>query len=1010
MAIATLIDGRRVRVPDNLSDVELENYIASNFPVLAAETGRYADFEREFDFSSEIKDAGLRYDLAAASTPEEYANVLNQKVGEGNWGFTEYGKAYITSKGRQIAGYEPTDDRKVLVDSGLAPFSYHDLVDIAPEGIKVAASTAAVALIPITGGTSTTILGSLLGRGIAARGFQAAVGDAAANLGIEAVQASKDQQLESAGDLLSRVGLEGAIVFGASVVPDYLFRGAKGAIGRIKDARASIDETVEPIPQITATDFINARDAAKQVVPEADVPYLTLHTLMSESGSPLGSIISKIEATGRKFGAGVNVQEAREFISKMQTVRSQINKGALSPDPQSIMNYYKSIMTKANDQTAKKVYDLFMNYNKTPFGKIDVAAKNVHQFKKNAAKAVYNNYKAFQRTMSGPSYYGSDILKSASYKGISNQQLGNIVKDIQRQTGFETSLILQKLSIPEANLAERIQSRILVNPDGSFKIAKKGQREDLTVGSLRQIDSNLKQAAFAGKELRPSQTFENLNVSLALNKSLEKLPGLGKQFTDELKRVNSEYARGAQVFRGGPEDKISLLKMFDIAARDPEQLINKFINGQSGADIDNVLNSFKRAFDRKTVGATDPKFLTMSTADELVSQLTHSYLRDLRLEVGQAFKEGGLEAGQAAAKRVLTRINNIETNLAKQGAVKTGLAVRQAVGRDYVKGFKNVLREASEGQTAKSIDAQNILTQAFNYGNYKQLITEISSTVNRLGDINLLDNALQKINLMKKADPQGAKFYQDLHYTESVSELMEAFAKATPEEQLTAINKVTQNWVNGLQANGKDKLKQLFGENYDNLNTIMLVTRGATQFGESGTLFTAQLPFSLLNGVLKRDVKGIIRPLSMMYALKGMGPGTSLWKKTSADMEGMIRNGKSAQEAIGLTKKKNSKAIQDALRKAKRLSEAVMSGRSGFIGAVIGNYMEEDHDNLPQYDDLPNAPVVEAPMSQPEPQPQQVSQVSPQMGINAIRQIASMIEGTGTGGIEEGASIARSVA
>ena len=95
MATATLLDGRQIRVPDNLSAAELNNYIASNFPVLAAETGRYADYGAEYDFKSEIKDAGLRYDLAAASTAEEYANVLNQKFGQGNWGFTEYGKAFI---------------------------------------------------------------------------------------------------------------------------------------------------------------------------------------------------------------------------------------------------------------------------------------------------------------------------------------------------------------------------------------------------------------------------------------------------------------------------------------------------------------------------------------------------------------------------------------------------------------------------------------------------------------------------------------------------------------------------------------------------------------------------------------------------------------------------------------------------------------------------------------------------------------------------------------------------
>ena len=83
----------------------------------------------------------------------------------------------------------------------------------------------------------------------------------------------------------------------------------------------------------------------------------------------------------------------------MQGAQAQINKGAVAPDPVSIMNYYRGIMSQANKETAKKVYNLFENYNKTPFGQADMAAKNVYRFKENAGKAIYNNYNAFQRIM-----------------------------------------------------------------------------------------------------------------------------------------------------------------------------------------------------------------------------------------------------------------------------------------------------------------------------------------------------------------------------------------------------------------------------------------------------------------------------------------------------------------------------------------------------------------------------------------------------------------------------------
>jgi len=1009
MATATLIDGRQVRVPDNLNDAELNNYILSNFPVLAAETGRYADYDTEYDFQSEIKDAGLRYDLAAASTAEEYSNVLNQKFGQGNWGFTEYGKAFIRPQGRRQAGYDVTDERKVLVDSAIAPFSYHDLVDVAPEGIKAAAATAAVALAPITGGSSLGLLGGLLGRSIAARGFQAAFGDVAANLGIEAVQSLQDQQLESNGDLLGRIGLEGAIVFGASIVPDTLFRGVGAAAGKLKNIKGAVDEVDTPIPQITAADYVAAREAAKGMVPDADVPFMTLHTLVSQSGSPLGSMLSRLEATGRKFGGGVNVQEAREFISKMQGAQSQINKGAVAPDPQSIINYYRGIMTKSNNETAKKVYDLFENYNKTPFGQADIAAKNVYRFKENAGKAIYNNYSAFQRVMKGEDFYGSPLLQSANAKGLTSAQLKNIVESISKETGFEPSLILQKLSIPSSNLPVRLTSRLSVKPDGSIRLGK-AKGEDLKVGNLREIDSDLRRAAYAGKELRPAQTYENLQISVALNKAMERIPGLGQKYMDKFKAVNAKYAEGAQVFKGGPNSKISLLKLFDGTDIDPETMIKKFIGGKAGGEIDAVLSAFRKAFDKNTVGASDPAFLSMSTADQLISQLSHTFVRDMRLEVGRAFKEGGLEAGKAKAKTVLGRLNRMEESLMKQGSGRTGVVVRQALGREYISDFKKLLRETQEGQTAQVLDAQNILTQAFNYGSYKELITEVASTVNKLGNTGAVDAAIDKLSLMKRADPKGAKFYQDLHYSETVSELMEAFGKATTEEQLSAINRVTQNWVTGVQSNGKEKLKELFGDGFDGLNTTMLVARGATQFGESGTLFTAQLPFSVLNGVIKRDIKGIARPLSMMYAIKSMGPGTSVWKKLSRDMEAMIKAGKSPEEAISAVKRKNSGAIKGALKNAQSLASSAMAGRAGVIGASLGNYMEEDHDNLPAYEDLPNAPVQEIPQEQAEQQQQQQSMVPTDTGLAAIQQIASMIQGVGTSGLEEGADIARSVA
>ena len=127
----------------------------------------------------------------------------------------------------------------------------------------------------------------------------------------------------------------------------------------------------------------------------------------------------------------------------------------------------------------------------------------------------------------------------------------------------------------------------------------------------------------------------------------------------------------------------------------------------------------------------------------------------------------------------------------------------------------------------------------------------------------------------------------------------------------------------------------------------------------------------------------------------------------------MIKAGKSPEQAVSADQKKNSGAIKNALKNAQSMASAAMAGRAGFIGAAIGNYMEEDHDNLPAYEDLPNAPVQEMPQEQPEQPPQQQSMVSPETGLAAIQQIASMlqpVQNVGVSSLEEGAEIARSVA
>ena len=1021
MALYQIADGRVINLPEGMSEGEIINFVASAFPDVAALTGIYPDVDREFNFNVEFDDPGFRFDLAVSNS-EEYANLLDNKFGKGNWGITDYGKAYVTPEGLRVAGKEPEDNRKVLIDSAIAPLGISDLADIGPELIKgtaaAAATAASAALAPLTGGGSLAFLGALLGRSVLARGVQVGVGDVIANLGLEGYQTYTGNQLETVGEQIQDAGIEGLMVGLGQIA----FEGPIQAIGagasRLKQLRPTVGSTTVP-QRLSVQNYIAAKDAASTMVSPDDVPLFTLHTLMQDSKSPLGSVVSRLEATGKQFGGGTNLDDAANFVSKMVDASNQLKArtgGNVTPDQ--VMAHYKSLLSKADIDTANKIVKTLENYPKSSFGSADYAAKNIHVFRNNATMAVKNQYNAFQRVMSGKKYYGSPIITSAEATEISSANLANLLNRVSKQTGFGASKVEQIIGGVESKLGSRISSRVKVDPktDKFVSLDKKARGSNVTVGDIRERDINIRKSAFMKKDISPSQTRENLEFSVALNKAIESLPGVGPAFREQMRLSNAAYAQGSQVFRG----KNGLFSMFETGAKDAQGLINKFVNGGLGSDIDTLINNFNKAFSKNFIGSSDQFALTLKDADELLAQLGHTFTRDLRSSVATGFSRS-LPEGKAAASKALKTLNDIEDSIKKQGSRRTGVVVNKIFGLDYIKDFKKLLRDASSGDLAKNISASNAFKQAFDYSSTKQLITEISSAVNNLANKRVTGSVVQRIKQMKQVDPKGAEFYQDLSYAQSIDELMEAFASATPEEQLAAVSKWTQNWVNGRQGNMAD-MAEIFGRNFANIDAMAVTLRGATEYGRAGSLFTAELPFSLLRAILKQDVQGAIKPMSLMYALKGIGPGSDAWKTFSKQLEQEARNGASKGQAIQTVMSKNSPMINSALKKAKRSADFILSGRAGFNAAVIGSMLEELNDTLPEYGDFnPVAPKSmeqfaqeqQAKVSAP-PAPQMIPQDT---GVAAIQQIASMLQqgqssmpsvtNIGQQGLAQGAAIAR---
>ena len=86
-----------------------------------------------------------------------------------------------------------------------------------------------------------------------------------------------------------------------------------------------------------------------------------------------------------------------------------------------------------------------------------------------------------------------------------------------------------------------------------------------------------------------------------------------------------------------------------------------------------------------------------------------------------------------------------------------------------------------------------------------------------------------------------------------------------------------------------------------------------------------------------------------------------------------------------------------------------MSGRNGLFAASVSSYLNEADQTYPTEDEVPVVAPKKIEEMAPA-APQQQSMVPTDTGLAAIQQIASMIQGVGTSGLEEGADIARSVA
>jgi hypothetical protein len=189
------------------------------------------------------------------------------------------------------------------------------------------------------------------------------------------------------------------------------------------------------------------------------------------------------------------------------------------------------------------------------------------------------------------------------------------------------------------------------------------------------------------------------------------------------------------------------------------------------------------------------------------------------------------------------------------------------------------------------------------------------------------------------------------------------------------------------------------------MDDLALNIRGALNIDpNAGALSIAEIVPGIARGFMKLDPKAAAKPAMYMYALKRFSPISPMYKTIVK----ALQNGQTPAQIMS----SQSGAAQGALKNAMKTAQLAQSGRNGLLAASVVSYMNEADAAYPTDDQILPPKIQEQPVEQSMPEAASPA-LSQDVGVQAIQQIANMLQGNsiagvGTGGLEEGASIARS--
>lgn len=1018
----TLADGTQVKLPEGLSDEQVDNAILKALPEKSSLFGRVYDIEGDFNIRDGVPDIGIRWGQALArGNPEEIKAELDSQVGEGNWGMTEEGSLYITPAGLRQRGIEPKDERNVFVDG--TDNGFYDLVDIAPE---IAAGTAAVVgevgLIAATGGT-----GLLAQLAIGAAG--AAGGDVAANLGLEGIQALRGTNRESPVEIFERVGSEGAAVLGTTLALGLPIAGVGRLAGKIKQsANSYAGKTLEGMQPVSRQSAEQARAAAKQnfidegldpAAADELVPFITLKHMLGDQNTLMSRMVTVLEGSGARNMGDAIPAKAVEFLKKYddlvrsKIVTSKTVDGKILSERE-LAEQIKNSLTKSEQKLVKDTLDEIDNFYKKHGADIE-GTMEVSQLTDLISGNISRALKAGMEKFKSPSLYGTDSVPNPklNLNGLVEQKIGaqdvaNLLNKMADDLGTTAEVAAGRLSTisSDSKIVGRLTRAVKFDETGRA-VKKPISRTERKVGEpeefiqpnaqdLYLVQQNLRRGISGGlnrQQLREAAILSN-GVTDALSTRL------GSGFSDELARVNKEYKKFIEPF-----NKKSLRSLTDTSEQSVEGFTKNIITGKKkNATFASIVEDLDAAL--RGTEAIGGKASGVSTADEILGTVATQYVRGIKAQHGLTDLSLPIEELQKNARAALAEIKKFEKTASSQGFIK---AYRKLFDNDAYQKYKTALRKLESGNLA----GRDELGEMLDFKQARNFVENTAKLARNLSGSDLTA-AVQQLRRHKKIDPDGGKFYSDMLYGETMSRVL-SIGAAAPDQQLGLMRNWSNDIIDAYTQSPKEFMELFKGASNEQIGDagksvlrMAEIIRGAANFDPSaGSIAAAAVPLRAYQGLLRGSFLGAVKPLTAMYGMKSFGPGGKTWKYAKAAL--------TKGEDVTKIELKMKPGVEKAIKMAQKAANNAVSGRQGLLAASVSAYMNEQGDyNAIQPGPKPNFVRYgeQAPQQQQQAPAPDLAMQQQELGANIMNMLQSAsrlppMGNIGQSGLAEGAAIAR---